>query len=287
MSGAGHQGGSSWGDRQNPLPVGELCDRFRRPPRVVVDERFVRLADRGAHDRPQALPAVADLVFRYVVAAPSDAGSDPRHRKFDWHHDHVHGTASRQERERARNSESSTYRRRSGRRADAGPAGGRSRPWGHAQLSAGPIRDRSAIRPSSVTVICVHGGVRIMQLPSAGRHRDSHDSLLTFPASRGCSSVGRALPWHGRGQGFDSPQLHIRALQATHRPSGCIAQLASGHRTSATSAAHRSARTRLSRRTRRTSVPPRSRRWCGSSLRRTSRRPYEPVRSVARNSSTA
>ena len=27
-------------------------------------------------------------------------------------------------------------------------------------------------------------------------------------ALRGCSSVGRALPWHGRGQGFDSPQLH-------------------------------------------------------------------------------
>lgn len=26
--------------------------------------------------------------------------------------------------------------------------------------------------------------------------------------SRGCSSVGRALEWHSRGQGFDSPQLH-------------------------------------------------------------------------------
>ena len=25
---------------------------------------------------------------------------------------------------------------------------------------------------------------------------------------RGCSSGGRALPWHGRGQGFESPQLH-------------------------------------------------------------------------------
>ncbi len=25
---------------------------------------------------------------------------------------------------------------------------------------------------------------------------------------RGCSSVGRALAWHARGQGFDSPQLH-------------------------------------------------------------------------------
>ena len=25
---------------------------------------------------------------------------------------------------------------------------------------------------------------------------------------RGCSSVGRALEWHSRGQGFDSPHLH-------------------------------------------------------------------------------
>ena len=24
----------------------------------------------------------------------------------------------------------------------------------------------------------------------------------------GCSSVGRALEWHSRGQGFDSPHLH-------------------------------------------------------------------------------
>jgi hypothetical protein len=28
------------------------------------------------------------------------------------------------------------------------------------------------------------------------------------PPCRGCSSVGRALAWHARGQGFDSPQLH-------------------------------------------------------------------------------
>ena len=31
--------------------------------------------------------------------------------------------------------------------------------------------------------------------------------LLTKPL-RGCSSVGRALEWHSRGEGFDSPQLH-------------------------------------------------------------------------------
>ncbi len=28
-------------------------------------------------------------------------------------------------------------------------------------------------------------------------------------AIRGFSSVGRALPWHGRGQGFESPNLHV------------------------------------------------------------------------------
>ena len=33
--------------------------------------------------------------------------------------------------------------------------------------------------------------------------------LVSFLDRRGCSSVGRALPWHGRGQGFDSPQLHF------------------------------------------------------------------------------
>jgi hypothetical protein len=31
---------------------------------------------------------------------------------------------------------------------------------------------------------------------------------------RGCSSVGRALEWHSRGQGFESPQLHTGAVGA-------------------------------------------------------------------------
>ena len=34
--------------------------------------------------------------------------------------------------------------------------------------------------------------------------------------SRGCSSVGRALEWHSRGQGFDSPRLH-----GLISPNGC------------------------------------------------------------------
>src|SRR5690606_30147163 len=33
--------------------------------------------------------------------------------------------------------------------------------------------------------------------------------------ARGCSSVGRALQSHCRGQGFDSPQLHSRDRPAT------------------------------------------------------------------------
>jgi hypothetical protein len=36
--------------------------------------------------------------------------------------------------------------------------------------------------------------------------------LLTKPL-RGCSSVGRALEWHSRGEGFDSPQLHQKKME--------------------------------------------------------------------------
>src|ERR1700686_469842 len=33
-------------------------------------------------------------------------------------------------------------------------------------------------------------------------------AIWTTGKCRGCSSVGRALEWHSRGQGFDSPHLH-------------------------------------------------------------------------------
>ena len=36
------------------------------------------------------------------------------------------------------------------------------------------------------------------------------------PLVRGCSSVGRALPWHGRGLGFNSPQLHGQRPRSQH-----------------------------------------------------------------------
>ena len=34
-------------------------------------------------------------------------------------------------------------------------------------------------------------------------------SIKPVAAVWGCSSVGRALEWHSRGQGFDSPRLHL------------------------------------------------------------------------------
>ncbi len=38
------------------------------------------------------------------------------------------------------------------------------------------------------------------------------DILIRQPTQWGISSVGRALEWHSRGQGFDSPILHQIAL---------------------------------------------------------------------------
>ena len=42
---------------------------------------------------------------------------------------------------------------------------------------------------------------------------------VAAPVIRGFSSVGRALPWHGRGQGFESPKLHAATSgNDTHTP---------------------------------------------------------------------
>jgi hypothetical protein len=51
--------------------------------------------------------------------------------------------------------------------------------------------------------------LRSLQGDSAIRLTD-HDIAASLPASRGCSSAGRALQSHCRGQGFDPPQLHFR-----------------------------------------------------------------------------
>ena len=40
-------------------------------------------------------------------------------------------------------------------------------------------------------------------------------SSALYWRSWGCSSVGRALEWHSRGQGFDSPQLHHKKPQVS------------------------------------------------------------------------
>src|SRR6266568_7976172 len=43
-----------------------------------------------------------------------------------------------------------------------------------------------------------------------GRVRSLHvgGAVLHIRAARGCSAAGSAPPWHGGGQGFESPQLH-------------------------------------------------------------------------------
>ena len=51
-------------------------------------------------------------------------------------------------------------------------------------------------------------------------------------ATRGCSSAGRALESHSRGQGFETPQLHssrCSSWRKTH-PSGCVFAFAFGAR---------------------------------------------------------
>src|SRR3954465_14203793 len=45
---------------------------------------------------------------------------------------------------------------------------------------------------------------------SAGKKRTARRTKLGGAVqTRGCSSVGRAPPWHGGGQGFEPPQLHF------------------------------------------------------------------------------
>ena len=38
--------------------------------------------------------------------------------------------------------------------------------------------------------------------------RNAEVAVQFRPGPRGCSSIGRALPWHRRGRRFDSDQLH-------------------------------------------------------------------------------
>ncbi len=56
---------------------------------------------------------------------------------------------------------------------------------------------------------------------SSVNSRKSSTFALRFLKNWGCSSAGRALEWHSRGQGFDPPQLHQNTK--THQMVGfCI-----------------------------------------------------------------
>src|SRR5262249_15622932 len=99
-------------------------------------------------------------------------------------------------------------------------------------LGHGAVVEREEGRPLSrhSWVGRAHTGIIV------GRPRPPTPPLVKFRLHWGCSSVGRALPWHGRGQGFDSPQLHFIALDEEERAwhevldSGCRSLVASSIR---------------------------------------------------------
>ena len=85
-------------------------------------------------------------------------------------------------------------------------------------------RRRRALRSSSTTTRRGRSVAARRRSPSSGsenpgacvdragpRARGRGDRL---GLPRGCSSAGRAPPWHGGGQGFEPPQLHSRGLGA-------------------------------------------------------------------------
>ena len=51
--------------------------------------------------------------------------------------------------------------------------------------------------------------------PSLDFHKEKG---IMFSSIRGCSSAGRALEWHSRGQGFDPPQLHHKTHANSNGP---------------------------------------------------------------------
>src|ERR1043166_6773770 len=76
----------------------------------------------------------------------------------------------------------------------------------------GPLL-RSHIRRCKIPAyeICASPNLLTLGIPSAILGGSWRQPLAAFGGSagtRGRSSVGRALEWHSRGQGFDSPRLH-------------------------------------------------------------------------------
>src|SRR6266487_1364289 len=57
-------------------------------------------------------------------------------------------------------------------------------------------------------VRCPVGGRTLVPRPRPLRHPPPLAIFSEPKGPGGCSSVGRALAWHARGQGFKSPQLH-------------------------------------------------------------------------------
>src|SRR5205085_1407678 len=76
----------------------------------------------------------------------------------------------------------------------------------------------SASEPCKIPAYCDYASPiwLTVEIPSAIYRGSSRERVFcirlpdwcTPRGARGCSSVGRALEWHSRGQGFDSPHLH-------------------------------------------------------------------------------
>jgi hypothetical protein len=60
------------------------------------------------------------------------------------------------------------------------------------------------------------GGFKVKKIVFDNAEMRVLNGVLFFNR-RGCSSVGRALEWHSRGQGFDPPQLHQKIQRAAFR----------------------------------------------------------------------
>ena len=87
-----------------------------------------------------------------------------------------------------------------------------------ASTPSSPMQQAHAVRCPALDNRPTHRSLRYRRGPATsgaaslparcdGRKRSAHSRCM-----RGCSSVGRALQSHCRGQGFDSPQLHSPRL---------------------------------------------------------------------------
>jgi hypothetical protein len=87
------------------------------------------------------------------------------------------------------------------------------------QARAGRHRVRGGRRPHVDRFGGIPGSLGTLPSPRTGQH-----------PTRGCSAVGSAPPWHGGGQGFESPQLHESKNARTPVPVGSVVSAGSGPR---------------------------------------------------------